>query len=124
MGPASSPMHVSQVIVALAILPLPMIIMTALQRKDANRLLTATVPGIAITMLSGAMPLRIATLIEAAPIVIKIIVTDTSPTLMQSGTSRITMKQMIFLITKARLSEGIPPVGGMNMTVQLRLITS
>ena len=103
-------MHVSQVIVALAILPLPMIIMTALQRKDANRLLTATVPGIAITMLSGAMPLRIATLIEAAPIVIKIIVTDTSPTLIQRGTSQITMKQMILLITEAHLSEGIPPV--------------
>ena len=124
MDPASSPMHVSHVMMTLPVLHLPMITRTVLRRKGADHPLIEAVPGIDITMLRGVMPRRIATLIDADPIVIRNIGIDTSATLMQKGTSQMTMKQMTFPIAEVRLSKGIPPVGGMNMTVQLRLITS
>ena len=73
-------MHASRAMMALAVLPLIIITRTALRRSiGANRPLNTAVPGMIITIMSGAMPLRIATLTEAAHIVIRIIVTNTSP---------------------------------------------
>ena len=94
----------------LGVLRVSMITRTILQRKSADRPLIEAVPGIANTMLSGAMPRKIETLIEANPIAIRNIGINTSATLMQRGTNRMTMKQMILPIAETHLSEGIPPV--------------
>ena len=113
-------MHAPQAMLVLVVLPRTIIPTTALGHSiGANCPLNAAVPGITITIISGTIPLRIATLTEAAPIVTGIIVTDTSPILLGRGAGRRIMKQptVFFLMTTARLSEGIPPVEGMNMRV-------
>ena len=117
-------MHVSQVKTTLGVLQISMITMTVLQRKHAGHPLIEAVPGVSNTMLSGAMPRRIATLIEADPMAIKKIGISTSATLIPRGTNRMTIKQMILPIAETHLSEGIPPFGGMTMTVRPLLITN
>ena len=80
------------------------------------------------------MPLWVATLAEAAPMVTVILVTDTSPILFKIEVGRmighlkipLAMENttVILHMTAAYLPEDTPPVEGMNMRVRRHLITS
>ena len=120
-------MLASLAMLALAILPRKITPTTALGYSiGANHPLTAAVLGITITIVRSEMLLRILTLKEAAPIVTAIMMTDTKPILFGKGAGQRSMKQpvVIFLMNAVHLSEGIPPVEGMNTRVRSQWIIS